>query len=324
MRKAIKDSITQALMFEKDTSDYGISTFRFTAALTAVPESVNSPGVAGTMVITPMYIYFLRKRKHVGSYYIKRISKQKRIIMKKYIILLIILAVAQLGYCQYMGSDDLITKTDSISKVSSVDFAYEGIFPPYTPNWQDDSLATHQQIANYFDILSGSYNSASFTVMAGYPKLVLGKVKPENFAGQGLSIPAASETQFGIMSFFHFSKLDTLFDDLTTNYLTKYNGTGLVNTNVQENATGVGIGKKPEYKLDVSGNINFDNNLYKNGVLIDFSSLFDTVQVGDIYLVEAWFFTWILLRNGGLTVATTYLDILPAGLSDVNSGPKLH
>lgn len=64
MRKAIKDSITQALMFKKDTSDYGISTVRFT---TAVPESVNSPGVAGTLVITPMYIYFCVKENTWGA-----------------------------------------------------------------------------------------------------------------------------------------------------------------------------------------------------------------------------------------------------------------
>lgn len=45
----------------------------------------------------------------------------------------------------------------------------------------------------------------------------------------------------------------------TSNYLPKYNGTNYVNSQVRDDATGVGIGKAPSaYKLDVAGPINMD------------------------------------------------------------------
>ena len=107
----------------------------------------------------------------------------------------------------------------------------------------------------------------------------------------------------------------------TRGYLSKFGVSGLTESVVFEDAIGnVGIGKTPEYKLDVSGNINFDNNLYKNGVLIDFSSLFDTVQVGDIY-GGGMVFYMDPSKKWGLTVATTALASLPAGLSNLVPAP---
>lgn len=58
MRKAIKDSILAALTFEKDTSSLGVSRWRFTAEVMAIPETSSSPGLPGTVIASPMYIYF--------------------------------------------------------------------------------------------------------------------------------------------------------------------------------------------------------------------------------------------------------------------------
>lgn len=46
---------------------------------------------------------------------------------------------------------------------------------------------------------------------------------------------------------------------LTTNYLTKWNGSTIVNSQIFDNGTNVGIGKTPSYKLDVEGVINVTN-----------------------------------------------------------------
>lgn len=94
--------------------------------------------------------------------------------MKKYIILLIILAVAQLGYCQYMGSDDLITKTDSIAIDTTANHIVKANWVEFIGNhagnlWLSDAAGIHSIKTNVgIGINAVSTNALTLNITTGY------------------------------------------------------------------------------------------------------------------------------------------------------------
>lgn len=75
-------------------------------------------------------------------------------------------------------------------------------------------------------------------------------------------------------SVFSFTETDPKVGTLTTNYLSKWNGTTLANTQIFDNGTNIGIGTTaPSVKLEVAGTIRSTSLISNEGIIVDANAI---------------------------------------------------